>query len=320
MMYDQFLIVDCPTTYNIIIGRMALTEVKAHLSLHMLVMKFPTCHGTSVIKGDQLSAWTCYATVLKLEALKPPRETLVVHGTQNSREPIDDPRNETPMPQAQPAEDLETVILNEDQPNRCVKIGSALTMEFIQSLHHHSEVFAWSYNDRNYTDLNKACPKGSFPLPRIDQLVDATAGHELLSFIDAYSRYNQIFMHHVDSEHTRFITDRGLYCYNVMLFGLKNAGATYQRLVNQIFAKDIDSTMEVYVDDMLVKSKTVDEHLHNLSLMFDILKEYRIRLNPTKCSFGVSFGKFIGFMVSQRGIEENPKKIKALINMERSKK
>ncbi|KAL5561391.1 hypothetical protein UlMin_031138 [Ulmus minor] len=87
----------------------------------------------------------------------------------------------------------------------------------------------------DFTDLNKACPKDSFPLPRIDQLVDATAGHELLSFMDAYSGYNQIRMHQPDQEHTAFLTDQGLYCYKVMPFGLKNAGATYQRLVNKIF-------------------------------------------------------------------------------------
>ncbi|VVA38607.1 PREDICTED: Transposon, partial [Prunus dulcis] len=99
-------------------------------------------------------------------------------------------------------------------------------------------------------------------------LVDATAGHELLSFMDAYSGYNQIFMHPPDSEHTAFITDKGLYCYNVMPFGLKNAGATYQRLVNKIFAGYIGNIMEVYVDDMLVKSRTAEEHLQNLSIMF----------------------------------------------------
>ncbi|CAL8120726.1 unnamed protein product [Prunus armeniaca] len=107
---------------------------------------------------------------------------------------------------------------------------------------------------QDYTALNKDCPKDSFPLPRIDQLVDVTAGHELLSFMDAYSGYNQIFMDPADSEHTVFITDRGLYCYNVMPFGLKNASATYQWLVNRIFAKHIGDIMEVYVDDMLVKN------------------------------------------------------------------
>ncbi|KAI5324801.1 hypothetical protein L3X38_033874 [Prunus dulcis] len=172
---------------------------------------------------------------------------------------------------------------------------------------------------QDYADLNKACPKDSFLLPRIDQLVDATAGHELLSFMDSYSGYNQIFMHPPDSEHTAFITEKGLYCYNVMPFGLKNAGATYQRLVNKIFAGYIGNIMEVYVDDMLVKSRTAEDHLQNLSIMFGILKDYRMRLNPKKCAFGVSSGKFLGFMISQRGIEANPEKIKAIIDMERPK-
>ncbi|KAI5343268.1 hypothetical protein L3X38_011144 [Prunus dulcis] len=167
----------------------------------------------------------------------------------------------------------------------------------------------------DYTNLNRACPKDSFPLPRIDQLVDATAGHTLLSFMDAYSGYNQILMHPEDQAHTSIITDRGLYCYKVMPFGLKNAGATYQRLVNHLFAPLIGNTMEVYVDDMLVKSRTADQHIPNLSAMFTILKQYKMRLNPTKCAFGVASGKFLGFMISQRGIEANPEKIQAILDM-----
>src|SRR5574338_212629 len=94
----------------------------------------------------------------------------------------------------------------------------------------------------DYSDLNKACPKDSFPLPRIDQLVDSTVGHELLSFMDAYSGYNQILIHLPNQEHTSFVTDLGLYCYNIMSFGCKNVGATYQRLVNQmfVFAQKLD--------------------------------------------------------------------------------
>ena len=106
----------------------------------------------------------------------------------------------------------------------------------------------------DFTNLNEACPKDSFPVPRIAQIVDATACHELNSFMDAYSGYNQIPMYRRDEEHTAFITDRGLYCYKVMPFGLKNAGATYQRLVNKIFADLLGVSMEVYIDDMLVKS------------------------------------------------------------------
>ncbi|KAK0607093.1 hypothetical protein LWI29_009183 [Acer saccharum] len=162
----------------------------------------------------------------------------------------------------------------------------------------------------NFTDLNKACPKDSFPLPRIDQLVDATSGHELLSFMDAYFGYNQIRMDEPDEAKIAFITDRGVYCYWVMPFGLKNAGATYQRLVNRIFANEIGRTMEVYVDDMLTKSVTVEEHVPNLRNIFLLLRQYQMRLNPTKCVFGVSSEKFLGFMVHQRGIEANPDKIR----------
>ncbi|CAL2278420.1 unnamed protein product [Prunus armeniaca] len=150
----------------------------------------------------------------------------------------------------------------------------------------------------NYTNLNRACPKDSFHLSQIDQLVDATAGQALLSFMDAYSGYNQIFMHPDDQTHTSFITDRDLYCCKVMPFGLKNIRATYQHLVNNIFAPLIGNTMEVYVDDMLVKSRTANPHISNLFAMFTILKQYKMRLNPPKCSFGVASEKFIVFMIS----------------------
>ncbi|KAK0579223.1 hypothetical protein LWI29_022984 [Acer saccharum] len=172
----------------------------------------------------------------------------------------------------------------------------------------------------DFTDLNKACPKDSFPLPRIDQLVDATSGHELLSFMDAYSGYNQIRMNEDDEAKTAFITDRGVYCYRVMPFGLKNAGATYQRLVNRIFAAEIGRTMEVYVDDMLTKSVTAEGHVPNLRNTFMLLRQYQMRLNPMKCAFGVSSGKFLGFMVHQRGIEANPDKIRAVIELQPPRK
>ena len=126
----------------------------------------------------------------------------------------------------------------------------------------------------DFTDLNKACPKNSFPLPRINQLVDSTVGHKLLTFMDAFSGYSQINMAEEDQEKTAFITSQGLYCYKVMPFGLKNAGATYQRLVNKIFSKQIGRNMEVYVDDMLVKNKEELAHLDDLRETFATLKQY----------------------------------------------
>uniref|UniRef100_A0A2N9GR51 Uncharacterized protein n=1 Tax=Fagus sylvatica TaxID=28930 RepID=A0A2N9GR51_FAGSY len=168
----------------------------------------------------------------------------------------------------------------------------------------------------DFTDLNKACPKDSFPLPRIDQLVDSTAGHKLLTFMDAFSGYNQIVMDESDQEKTSFITSRGLFCYKVMPFGLKNAGATYQRLMNRMFHDQIGRNVEVYVNDMLVKSKEEDVHLDDLRETFQTLRKYQMKLNPSKCAFGVYSGKFLGFMVSQRGIEANPDKIKAILEMQ----
>ena len=167
----------------------------------------------------------------------------------------------------------------------------------------------------DFTDLNKACPKDSFPLSRIDQLVDSTVRHKLLTFMDAFSGYNQIKMAKEDQEKTAFITSQGLYCYKVMPFGLKNAGATYQRLVNKMFSQQIGRNMEVYMDDMLVMSKEELAHLDDLKETFATLKAHQMRLNPNKCVFRVALGKFLGFMVSQRGIKANPEKVRAIIDM-----
>ena len=147
-------------------------------------------------------------------------------------------------------------------------------------------------------------------------MVNATVGHELFSFMDAYSSYNQIQMFHRDEEHTVFITDRGLYCYNVMPFGLKNAVTTYQRLVNKIFAELLGVSKEVYIDDMLVKSAATRDHVTHLDQTLSILWQINMMLNLNKCTFAVRVGKFLGFMVSQRGIEANLEKIQAVLDME----
>ena len=150
----------------------------------------------------------------------------------------------------------------------------------------------------DFTDLNRACPKDSYPLPQIDNLVDLTARHELLSFMNAFSGYNQIRMEETDQEKTFFFTSQGLFCYKVMPFGLKNAGAMYQRLINKMFAHQIKRNVQVYVDDMLVKSVREDDHLNDLLETFDTLRTYNMKLDPSKCAFGITAGKFLGFMVS----------------------
>lgn len=120
----------------------------------------------------------------------------------------------------------------------------------------------------DFTYLNKTCPKDSYPLPSINKLVDGASGHTMLSFLDAYSRYNQIPMYVPDQERTTFITEGVNYCYEVMSFRLKNTGATYQRLMDKIFYHQIGKCMEVYVDDMVVRSQSMEQHLNDLTRVF----------------------------------------------------
>ena len=163
----------------------------------------------------------------------------------------------------------------------------------------------------DFTDVNRACSKDSFPLPRIDLIVDATFGHELLSFMDTFSGNNQIRMDPSDQEKTSFVTGQGTYYYQVMPFGLKNARATYQRLVKKMFQKHIGTSMEVYIDDMLVKSVKAGLHVNHLVEAFQVLKDYKMKLNPTKCAFGVSVGKFLGFIVNNRTIRRQSRQNKS---------
>ena len=351
----DFLVVDCPSSYNVIIGRPTLNKWKAATSTYCLKVKFPTDNGVGEVKGDQVLARECYQAILAAQE----NHTWVIEEKDEDK-----------------VEALEVVELVDGQATKTTRIGTTLSpgmrAKLVQFLKENLDVFAWSHEDMpgiapeiiqhklnvnpdkkliqqrqrvfapewdqavmdevtkllatgfirevhypewlanvilvkkangkwricvDFTDLNRACPKDSFPLPRIDQLMDSTAGHKLLTFMDAFSGYNQIKMAEEDQEKTSFITSQGLYYYKVMPFGLKNAGATYQRLVNKMFSKQIGRNMEMYMDDMLVKSKELT-HLDDLKETFTTLKQYQMKLNPAKCVFGVASGKFLGFMVS----------------------
>lgn len=167
----------------------------------------------------------------------------------------------------------------------------------------------------DFTNLNKVCPKDCFSLPSIYRMMDASVNHQVLTFMDAFSGYNQIFMHSGDQERTSFTTEHDTYCYNVMPFDLKNAGSTYQRLVKRIFNNEIGESIKVYVDHILVKSPYVKTHIEDLTRAFQIFRRNKMMLNPTKCTFGEEAGKFIGFMISRRRIEANPQKIQAIQDM-----
>ena len=149
----------------------------------------------------------------------------------------------------------------------------------------------------DFRNLNKACPKDEFPLPNMDLLIDYAAGSAMFSFMDGFRGYNQIRMALKDVEKIAFRTLMGNFYYTVMPFGLKNAGVTYQRAMTAIFHDLMHHELEDYVDDIVVKSKKREEHFYVLKRVFKICKAFKLRMNPLKCAFGVSAGKFLGFLV-----------------------
>ncbi|XP_015945427.1 uncharacterized protein LOC107470543 [Arachis duranensis] len=392
----QYLVVDCFSPYNLILGRPFLNKFTAIVSTVHLCVKFPVQDNlVATIHGDLHEARQCYNTSLK--PIK--RNNLVqVNSIQPDQPSLTeiDPRadfEDRPMPN----EDLAKVNLTED-PAKYTFMGTSISKEEKESLttflRQNADLFAWTSADmpgidpsvithrlainpevrpvsqkkRNlgaekrlaslaevkkliaanfireirfttwlanvvmvkksngkwrmcvdFTDLNRACPKDAYPLPCIDTLVDNSCGYGSLSFMDAYSGYNQILMHPSDKDKTAFITEYGNYCYNVMPFGLKNAGATYQRLMNKVFENQIGRNIEVYVDDMVAKTMVGNSHIQDLAEIFGQIRRYNMRLNPEKCAFGVRGGKFLGFILTSRGIEANPEKCQAILDMQSPK-
>nr|CAD40002.3 OSJNBb0052B05.5 [Oryza sativa Japonica Group]CAE75887.1 B1234D02.11 [Oryza sativa Japonica Group] len=166
----------------------------------------------------------------------------------------------------------------------------------------------------DFRDLNKATPKDKYPMPVADQLVDAASGHKILSFVDGNAGYNQIFMAEEDIHKTAFRCPRaiGLFEWVVMTFGLKSAGATYQRAMNYIYHDLIGWLVEVYIDDVVVKSKEIEDHLADLRKVFERTRKYGLKMNPTKCAFGVTACQSVGFLVHERGIEITQRSINAI--------
>jgi hypothetical protein len=166
----------------------------------------------------------------------------------------------------------------------------------------------------DFRDLNKATPKDEYHMPIADFLVNSASGHRILSFLDGNAGYSQIFMAEEDISETAFICPGfvGLFEWIVMTFGLKNAGATYQTAMNLIFHDLLGIIVEVYIDDIVVKSSSLNSHLADLRLAFEKMRQYGLKTNPLNCAFGVSAGKFLGFIVHEKGVEIDHQKIESI--------
>ncbi|KAL2252586.1 UNVERIFIED_CONTAM: Transposon Ty3-G Gag-Pol polyprotein [Sesamum indicum] len=314
----KFLVVNTPFAYNVILGRPGLNIFRAIVSTYHLKMKFPTHAGVGEVACDQGEARRCYNLSLRKDATDRKRKLVETFIKNEERIESMDEHREIELVQGDPSKttkigasmerNLELMMVaflrrNADmfawsasdfkEKNAIIKeeVGKLLKAGYVSEVRYTD----WLSNVvvvpkaagkwrmcTDFTDLNKACPKDPFPLPRIDQLVDATAGYKLFSMMDAYQGYHQIRMAKEDRTKTSFVTEQGIFCYNVMPFGLKNAGATYQRLVNRMFREQIGKTMEVYVDDMLVKSRHSEQHLQDLEASFAVMRSYGMKLNPNK--------------------------------------
>jgi hypothetical protein len=167
----------------------------------------------------------------------------------------------------------------------------------------------------DFIDLNKACPKNEFPLPRIDSLIDASATSDLISLLDCSSGCHQIWMKE-DEPKTSFITPSGTYCYLWMPEGLKNAGGSFNMMTSKVLHNQIGKNVFTYVDDIIVKSTKQENHIADLQETFANFRKAGLKLNPEKYVFGVKKGKFLGCLVSTKGIEANQRKIEAILWME----
>nr|CAE02263.2 OSJNBb0049I21.2 [Oryza sativa Japonica Group] len=332
----SFEVADFETAYHAILGRPALAKFMAVPHYTYMMMKMPGLRGVLTLRSDIKQAVTCdkeSCDMAQTREIASAREDIRLAATTVSE-------GEVPATKISKSGESEAktkkIPLDPSDPTKTAVIGAEEVIEhslqvkedakrikqrlrrfaqdrkdaikeeltkllaagFIKEVHHPD----WLVNPVlvrkktgqwrmcvDYTDLNKSCPKDPFGLPRIDQESDCLKAS--------------------------FITPFGAYCYVTMPFGLKNAGATYQRMIQRCFSTQIGRNVEAYVDDVVVKTKQKDDLILDLEETFASIRAFRMKLNPEKCTFGVPSGKLLGFMVSHRGIQANPEKVTAILNM-----
>ncbi|XP_057426098.1 uncharacterized protein LOC130719491 [Lotus japonicus] len=351
----KYLVLACRANYNVLLGRDTLNKLCAVISTAHLTVKYPACNGkVGVLRVDQNAARECYLRSVALYGRKAAKESHRITEIFPHEGFSLDPRDDADDFRPQPLEETKSAQIKDKVLKIGSGLTKEQEERLITLLGENLDLFAWTIDDVPGIDPNVITHKlairpGAKPViqPRrrmsdeknkavqveteklikaqfirevqyptwLTNLVDGASGNELLSLMDAYSGYNQIMMHPSDEESTTFMTNQANYCYKTMPFGLKNAGATYQRLMDKIFSKQVGRNMEVYVDDMIVKSARAGDHGDDLKEEFAQLRTYQMKLNPEKCSFGIQGGKFLGFMLTSRGIEVNPDKGKAILEM-----
>ncbi|GJV41994.1 reverse transcriptase domain-containing protein [Tanacetum coccineum] len=296
----KFTIIRAPSPFNIILGRTSLRTLRAIPSTIHSMMKFPTLKGIATLVTRSVIISECR----QLEKKQEPANITgvpwrVIEHNLNVNASIEPERQKRRIltPEKSDAVAKDPVLSD--------RLGTP------------PEFPIW-YLSKNMTEHGEcaACPKDFYPLPNIDCKVESVMGFKYKYFLDAYKGYHKIQMSKEDEEKTAFYTDQGTYCYTKMSFRLKNAGATYQRLIDSTFQSQIGRNLEAYMDDMVIKSNDKKTLLADVAETFDNLRKINMKLNPKKCSFGVEESKFLGYMVTSEGIRANPKKTRILADLQ----
>ncbi|XP_020964004.1 uncharacterized protein LOC110265374 [Arachis ipaensis] len=326
----DFVVLRDSTAYNIILGRKTINEFSAVIYTKFLTMKFITDKGTvGSIRGDLETAVACDSASLFLR--KESKRAVGIFLADLDIRIEDKPRPE-------PEEDMEKFQIGKSADqftfvNR--NLPHELKGPLMEIVRANDDLFAWTPSDMpgldpEATSHRLAIKPDAKPVAqrrrkisqeRAEEVARQTAGLLEAGFIKEleYSTWLSnvvlIPMHRPDKDKTAFITPGGTYCYKVMPFGLKNAGATYQRLMSRVFHDLIGKSVEVYVDDILVKTAEPNKLIDDLQAIFKALRMFNMRLNPLKCAFAMEAGKFLRFMITQRGVEANPDKCEAVLKM-----
>ncbi|XP_074356913.1 uncharacterized protein LOC141696691 [Apium graveolens] len=355
----KFHVINAIISYNAIIGRTTLGSLKTKISIPHLKMKFITDFGVGEMSGDQKTSRQCYKLSNSEKALATetsinqivkvdPRDIIELPKP-STYEPVelveDIPQDDKELDKTikigiKISQELRAALPGikavkqkrrffqkkqeaiEKKVDRLLEAGFIKPVQFPRWIA--NIVLVKKSNDKwhmciDYSDLNKACPKDFYLLPNINQLIDATTENKILSFMDTFSGYNQIKLAEEDQDDTAFITHKGVFTYKVVPFRLLTAGATFQRTMNTVFEPQIIKNVQVYADDIVTMSPTASAHVNDLRETFERVRNYNMRLNPAKCSFALSGGRFLGFLLTQRGIEADPNQISAIQNMTASK-
>nr|GEZ25905.1 reverse transcriptase domain-containing protein [Tanacetum cinerariifolium] len=297
----NFMVVRSPSPYNGIIGRPGVRKLQAvSLTAHGM-LKLPEEGGVITLKSSRMVPLEC--------AMKPADMTGVPRHITKHHINVREGCSRVRQKKRGQAADRNQEIQEE--------VGKLMEAGIMKEVHYHdwlsNSMMVKKHDDSwrmcvDFKDLNKPCLKDGYPLPEINWKVESLCGFPLKCFLDAYKGYHQIQMTKEDEGKTAFITCQGIFYYTKMPFGLRNAGATYQRLVDKAFHKQIDRNLEVYVNDLVIKSRMEDEIVRDIEETFKTLKEINMKLNHKKCTFRVEEGMFLGYKVNTKGLKVCPDK------------